>query len=182
MGAKHVHRLSTVVLADFLVYAVMQLPTGVLVDRIGPRRTAAVGAATMNAGALALLPVVGDPPLVVVAVVFFVAGALLGTFVLTDLLVKERYSSRASGISMGAINGASFFGAAAFPTLMGWALDAYWTGEFVGGVRVYTVTEYRVAFGIAAVAGLVTVGCAGWIHRRAATAGRSAPGEPQREA
>ncbi|MFU8867574.1 MFS transporter [Natronococcus sp.] len=140
---------------------------GWLSDRLERRTEFVLGGGLVYTGALALLALVGDPPLAVVGAVFFVAGALLGTFVLTYPLIKERHSSRASGISLGAINGASFFGAAAFPTLMGWVLDAYWTGEFVGGVRVYTVTGYRVAFGIAAVAGLVTIACAVWLHRRA---------------
>ena len=61
----NIYRLSTAVLAEdlmaafettgaqlgtlhvtfFLVYALMQIPTGVLVDRVGPRLTATAGAA-----------------------------------------------------------------------------------------------------------------------------------------
>lgn len=36
----------------FAVYALMQIPTGILVDRLDPRLTATIGAAVMNIGAV----------------------------------------------------------------------------------------------------------------------------------
>ena len=139
---------------------------GRLSDRTGRRTEFVVAASLAFTATLAVLAIAGDPPLVVVGLAFFLTGVLLGAFVLTYPLVKERNPDRASGISLGTINGASFFGAAAFPTIMGWALDEYWTGELVGGVRVYSVTGYRIAFAIAAVAGVVAVACALWLHWR----------------
>ncbi|WP_440771508.1 MFS transporter [Natronorubrum sp. DTA28] len=114
--------------------------------------------------ALGFVAATGDPPLVTVGVVFFLTGSLFGTFVLTYPIVQNRYDDRASGIAIGTINGASFFGAATFPTVMGWVLDAYWTGDVLDGARVYTETGYRVAFAIGTVAGLVSVCCAVWLH------------------
>ncbi len=137
---------------------------GRLSDRLGRRTELIVAGTVVYAAVLGAIAALGEPPLAFVALAFFLTGALLGSFVLTYPMVKERNPSRASGISLGTINGASFFGAAAFPSVMGWTLDAYWTGETVGGVRVYTVTGYRIAFAIAAVAGAVSVACAVWIH------------------
>jgi len=54
----------------FFVYAVMQIPTGVLVDRVGPRLTATVGGVTMNLGAIWFALADGYP------------GALAGRFVI----------------------------------------------------------------------------------------------------
>jgi sugar phosphate permease len=138
---------------------------GWLSDRLGRRTEFVVAGCMLFTLALATIAVTGNPPLPVVGIVFFVNGALLGTFVLTYPMVKERHASRASGISTGSVNGASFLGAALLPTVMGRALDAYWTGEVVGGARVYTATGYRLAFAIAALCGLVAVGCALWLHR-----------------
>jgi len=137
---------------------------GWLSDRLGRRTELIVAGCLLFTLALGLIAVTGNPPLPVVGLVFFVNGALLGTFVLTYPMVKELHASRASGISTGSVNGASFLGAALLPTVMGQALDAYWTGEVVGGVRVYTATGYRLAFGIAALCGLIAVGCALWLH------------------
>ncbi|MFC6906683.1 MFS transporter [Halalkalicoccus tibetensis] len=140
---------------------------GRLSDRTDRRTEFIVAGAIVHTAALGAIAAVGDPPLVLVGAAFFVLGGLLGAFVLTYPMIQARYDDRASGIALGTINGASFFGAASFPTLMGWALDVYWTGEYVDGVRVYTTTGYRAAFGIGAAAGLVAIGCALWLHRRA---------------
>ncbi|MFC4439341.1 MULTISPECIES: MFS transporter [Natrialbaceae] len=138
---------------------------GWLSDRLGRRVELMVAGGFCYVVCLAVLAVAGDPPLVVVGSAFFLTGALLGAFLLCYPIVKERHPSSASGISTGTINGAGFFGAALLPTLMGWALDAYWTGEYVGGARVYSETGYRVAFGIATVAGVIAFACAIWVYR-----------------
>jgi sugar phosphate permease len=139
---------------------------GRLSDTADRRTEVIVCGAVVHTSAVGLVAVVGDPPLLLVGVVFFLLGSLLGAFVLTYPMIQRRYDDRASGIALGTINGASFFGAASFPTLMGWALDIYWTGEYIDGTRVYTMTGYRVAFGIGAAAGIVAIGCALWLHRR----------------
>lgn len=140
---------------------------GHLSDRLGRETEFIVAGAVAYTVALGVIAATGDPPLPVVGAVFLLTGVLFGTFVLTYPMIQARYDDRASGIALGTINGASFFGAATFPTLMGWALDAYWTGERLDGVRVYTETGYRVAFAIGAGAGLVAVCCALWLHRQA---------------
>ncbi|WP_290809834.1 MFS transporter [Halovivax sp.] len=137
---------------------------GWLSDRLGRRTELMVAGGGLYTVALAILAILGTPPLWAVAVVFLVTGILLGAFVLSYPVVKERHPDRASGISTGTVNGAAFLGAGLFPTLMGWALDAYWTGDFVGGARVYTATGYRMAFGIATVAGFVAFCCCVWLH------------------
>lgn len=139
---------------------------GSLSDRIGRETEFILAGSVVYTLALSILAAVGDPPLVVVGAVFLLTGSLFGTFILTYPMIQARHDDRASGIALGTINGASFFGAATFPTLMGWVLDVYWTGELFGGVRVYTVTGYRVAFAIGTVAGVVSIGCALWLHRR----------------
>ena len=138
---------------------------GWLSDRLERRTELMVAGGVGYTAALAIVAITGDPPLFVVGVAFFAAGVLLGAFVLSYAVVKERHPDSASGISTGTVNGAAFFGAATFPTAMGWVLDAYWTGEFVGGARVYTATGYRLAFAIATIAGFVALCCSLWLHR-----------------
>ena len=116
--------------------------------------------------AFGVLAATGVPPLFVVAVVFLASGVLTGTFVLTYAVVKERHDATASGVSTGTINMMAFSGAAVLPTLMGYALDAYWTGETVGGVRVYSEFGYQVAFGIATAIAFLSLLAAMWLHRR----------------
>jgi len=47
----------------------------------------------------------------------------------------------------------------------GMVLDVFWTGKIVDGTPVYSFTGYRVAFGIATVAGFAALACALWIHQ-----------------
>lgn len=139
---------------------------GRLSDRIGRRTDLLVGGGVLYTIALGTVPVVGTPPLWVVAFVYFLVGALFGAFVLSYTMIKERHPTSASGIATGTINAAAFLGAAVLPAIMGRALDAYWTGELVDGVRVYTTFGYRVAFAIATACGVVGLACAIWLHRR----------------
>lgn len=135
-------------------------------DRFERRTPFMVVGAVVFAAALGLLALVERPPQVVVAGTFFVLAFVLGALMLGYTVAKERHGSAASGVATGTVNAAAFTGAAIFPTAMGVALDTYWTGETVAGARVYTSMGYRVAFGIAAVAGLVALACSVWLHLR----------------
>ena len=137
---------------------------GWLSDRTGSRTELIILGSTLYTSLLGVVAVSGDPPLAVVGVAFLMTGVLYGSFVLTYPLIKERNPNRASGIALGTINGASFLGAAIFPSAMGLILDSYWTGELAGGARVYTITGYRVAFGLAASAAVLTLLCAVLLH------------------
>ena len=138
---------------------------GWLSDRLERRGELMVAGGALFVASLGLIAVLGDPPLYVVGIVFFLSGVLLGSFLLGYAVVKDRHPDSASGISTGTVNGAGFFGAAVLPTVMGWALDDYWAGDLVGGTRVYTETGYRIAFGIATLAGVIALCCAIWLYR-----------------
>ena len=139
---------------------------GAVSDRLGSRTRLIVLGMGSYAAALAVLAATGDPPLPVVAVVLFATGALAGAYALTYAVVKERHAAAASGVSTGTVNTMAFTGAAIMPTLMGYVLDAYWTGETIGGARVYTEFGYRVAFGLGAATGFLAFSAAVWLHLR----------------
>lgn len=139
---------------------------GFVSDRLGSRTGLVVVGMGLYALGFVALAVVGRPPLVLVAFVFFAAGALAGAYALTYAVVKERHDATASGVSTGTVNTMAFTGAAVLPTLMGLALDSYWTGETIGGARVYTEFGYQVAFGLAAVVSLFALASAIALHLR----------------
>jgi len=132
---------------------------GRLSDAIGRRLAPLLAGVVVFATIFLIVPVVGQPPLILIAVFYFLAGFLGGAFVLGYPIIQERHDVTASGVSTGVVNGAAFFGAAVFPTVMGAALDAYWTGETVGGTRIYNAAGYRVAFAVTAAAALVALVC-----------------------
>jgi sugar phosphate permease len=139
---------------------------GLFSDRLGQRTPLMVAGGVVYVGAFGVLTLMGTPPLAVVGVVFFVIGTLTGAFGLGYPVVKERHASATSGVATGTVNMAAFTGAAVFPTIMGAILDAYWTGETVAGVRVYTLVGYRIAFAFATTVGAAALGCTMWLHVR----------------
>lgn len=139
---------------------------GWLSDRLGRRTILLTTGSLLYFLAIAFLALTGNPPLPVIAVIFFALGGFMGAFALSYAIVKERNPATAGGVSTGTVNTAAFLGAAVLPTLMGYALDAFWTGETIAGARVYTLTGYRVAFGIAALAALVALACTLLIRAR----------------
>lgn len=132
----------------------------------GRTRLIVVGMLLYTIG-LAVLSIIGAPPAAVVALIFFGTGALAGAFVLSYAIVKERHDAAAAGVSTGAVNMMAFGGAAVLPTIMGYALDTYWTGETIGGTRVYTEFGYQVAFGLATAVAFCSFIAAVWLHVRA---------------
>ncbi|MFC5971545.1 MFS transporter [Halomarina salina] len=139
---------------------------GTLSDRLG-RRTELILAATVlftvSYGAVFLSV---TPPLALFGVLLFLAMFSNGGGVLAYTVAKERHAASASGTVTGTVNSLGYFGAAVFPAVMGVVLDTYWTGRTLDGARVYTVTGYRVAFGLATATGLVAVACAAYLHVR----------------
>jgi sugar phosphate permease len=136
---------------------------GWLSDRVERRLLPMCVGLGLFAGALGVVPLVGRPPLVAVASLYFLCGFLVGAAVLALTVVKERYPAEASGVATATVNTAGFVGATVFPTAMGVALDAYRTGDVVGGTVVYTEFGYRVAFAIVAGAVAIAFLCSLWL-------------------
>jgi len=106
------------------------------------------------------------PPLPVVGLALFVALFANGGVALAFTVAKERHRPDVGATVTGVINSLGYFGAAMLPSVMGYVLDAYWTGDVINGARVYTRTGYRVAFAIAAGAGVLAVVCSLALHYR----------------
>ncbi|NUB92866.1 MFS transporter [Haloterrigena sp. SYSU A558-1] len=136
---------------------------GWISDRLERRvlpMTAGVGLLTI---AFSVIPVFGRPPLAIIAVSYLACGVLFGAAMLSLSTVKDRYPPAASGVATATVNTAGFVGATVLPTLMGLVLDAYRTGETVGGTVAYTRYGYRLAFGILAGTVAVAFCCSCWL-------------------
>ena len=134
---------------------------GRLSDRLGVRTPIIAGASVLFAAGYALFAI-GRPPLLVTGAVLFGTTFVGGAGFITFALVKNRHPAEASGAATGTVNGLGFVGVAALPVVMGWLLDAFWTGETVDGTRVYTALGYRAAFAVAVTMGLVAFAGSVW--------------------
>ncbi|WP_251330931.1 MFS transporter [Haloplanus pelagicus] len=157
-------RASTFVLAGNLGFVLGSPLLGMVSDRFGRRTELIAGAALLFTLAYATLVLV--PPLWIVGPIFFLALLTNGGVSLVFTVGKERHAPSVAGTITGVVNGVGYLGAATLPAVLGGILDVYWTGEMLNGARVYTVAGYRVAFGIAAAAGLVATLAALYLHRR----------------
>ena len=160
-----VQQASTYVLVGNLGFLFGPPAMGRLSDRLGVRAPIVAAASALFAAGYGILALVGRPPLLVTGAVFFGATFVGGAGFITFALVKDRHPAEASGSATGTVNSLGFVGVAALPVVMGWLLDAFWTGETVDGARVYTALGYRAAFGVAVAMGLVALVGSVWYWR-----------------
>lgn len=159
-----VTRASTYTLAGSLGLIVGSPAVGWVSDRLNRRTTLVIAGAALYTVLLSALAAFPSMSPALFAAILFGNAFFAGGFILSYTVVKETHDTDASGVAVGAANTLGFLGAAVLPTLMGVALDAYWTGETVVGTRVYTLVGYQMAFGLAAAAGLVGLCCAVGLH------------------
>ena len=144
-------------------------------DHLGRRILPMIAGLSAFLAALLVVPVVGKPPLALVAAAYFVIGFAVGFAMLALSAVKEKYPPDASGVATATVNAWGFVGATVLPTLMGIALDEYRTDDTVAGSVVYTEFGYRVAFAITAVAVVVAICSATTLYVRERRAGVTQP-------
>ena len=82
-------------------------------------------------------------------VLLFLIGFFVGPQVLVFAIAKENTPPGSTGISTSATNLLVTLSAAVFQPVIGWMLDLHWSGKLTSdGVRDYTVSDYRLAFGL----------------------------------
>lgn len=86
----------------------------------------------------------------------FLMGFSASGFSLTWACAKEVNPPQLAGMSTSIANVGGFFAAALMQPLVGWLMDRVWAGTLVNGVRVYSLSDFRVGFSI--VVGLAVLG------------------------
>lgn len=138
---------------------------GWVADRTARRTSLMILATAVFTGLYVGIALVGTPSILVVGAILFTSMFVNGGVALGFTVGRERNPEHVSATLSGTVNSVGYTGAAVMPAVMGIALDTFWTGTVVDGVRVYSLTGYRVAFAIAAGAGVVALICALWLHR-----------------
>ncbi|MFC4616444.1 nitrate/nitrite transporter [Cellulomonas algicola] len=137
--------LSSFVVAQLLLYTLMQIPAGRLLDRFGPRAVITAGSLVMAAGQL-LLAVADTVPLALLARVLLGAGDA-GIFISAVRLIAEWFPPRKAPVmvQVTGLIGQSGNLASAIP--VAWLLHHHgWTTTF-GTLAVVGVVAAGVAFG-----------------------------------
>lgn len=81
----------------------------------------------------------------VAAILFFVFGAA-GTYVLAFVMTKQFAESKYVATAVGFVNMISIFGSASLTYMIGWILDAVYSGALSAqGEPLYTASDYRIS-------------------------------------
>ena len=134
---------TTMALAGF---ALGSLGAGWFSDRISRRRPVVVVGTigyALTCAVFAFLP--WTSPLIGMAL-FASLGFCSGGFIVTFAAAKEVVLPASAGMAVGLVNTGLFLGAAGMQPLFGWAMDLFWEGKVVNGVRVYAAGDYRLGF------------------------------------
>lgn len=94
-----------------------------------------------------IVPAGGRPPFQILMLLLFFAGAI-GIMAMVSFTSVRNMFPRFKGSVSGVLNIAPFLGTIIFNFLIGWRLDASWTGEIMDGSRVYSLTGYRQGFSV----------------------------------
>lgn len=102
------------------------------------------------------------------SIVFFTVGILCCYQVLVFASGSELVTPSMLGITVAFLNCVNMLGGSFFHSTIGLAMDHFWTGELLDGIRIYTVSSYQkslLIIPIAAAIGGVLVIMVGW-HRK----------------
>lgn len=119
---------------------------GALSDNLGlrklPLKISAVGTL------ITILPILYVPnlPIYVVGSLLFLFGFFTCGFVPAFSVVRELHPAKYSGTALGFMNMINSFGAAIPQPLIGIVLDLTWNGTLEKGEKVYSLSNYHVAF------------------------------------
>ncbi len=122
----------------FLAFALMQLPVGWALDRIGPRRTASVLFGVGAAGGAALFASAQDPLMIKLAMTLIGIGCA-PVLMATYFIFARIFSSAVFGTLAGVTVGFSSLGNIASAAPMAWAIDAFGWRETVTALAVVSL-------------------------------------------
>jgi MFS family permease len=105
---------------------------------------------------VALLVFLETPPLWITVLLLIGMGLFGSAMSVTFALARERNPATISGSVTGIVNSMTVASGALLQPVIGYILDLLWSGSIQDGNRVYTSSDYRIAF--SAILVVVTLG------------------------
>ena len=99
-------------------------------------------------------------PTEAVAALTFLAGFGGAAQIVCFATVREVNPPALAGTAIGIVNALVTGTGAIYQPLIGWLLDRAWSGTLVGGARIYTAADYRIAFSVLVGGLLIGLCCA----------------------
>jgi len=99
----------------------------------------------------------GKPPISHMPIIFFILGLCVISHILVFTNVKEVNDINFSGIASAIVNVGEFVGSSILSLVIGITLDRGWSGDVIDGVRIYHVEDYKKAFLLIIIAGIISI-------------------------
>lgn len=131
--------------AIFLGWLVGAPFTGWVSDRMRKRRLPLLLGCLCSAIAIAWVIYVPTMPYFLLLTLLFLFGVFSSIEVVCFAVGRESSPPHVAGAAVSFVNLLVMFGGLAFQPLVGKIIDSHWTGQMLGGVRVYDVHSYQVA-------------------------------------
>jgi MFS family permease len=145
------HRMSTqsaslITSGMLIAFSLGAVLFGHLSDRWRKRKRPYLLGGILCLAGFTVLAVAPDAPLALLVPLVLLSGLGSGSMCLTFLYAKESVPARLAGTVAGAANMGVMIGPLTQQPVIGWILDRYWAGALDGGVRVYDLHAFQVAF------------------------------------
>ena len=139
---------ATLTSALLVAWAVGGPVFGWLSDRLKTRKKLYLVGCGISAAGWAIIILIKDLSLIQLVPVLLITGFSSGCMIISFAFVKESVPVHLAGTVSGVTNMGLMTGPMILQPAVGWLLDRMWTGDFLMGVRIYSVTSYRIGFGL----------------------------------
>ena len=119
---------------------------GWMSDRLGKRKPLYMIGCSITAMGWALILFQENLSMPQLIPILALTGFCSGTMIISFAFAKESVPAALSGTVSGLTNMGSMMGPTLLQPLVGWILDAQWTGQMADGVRVYSLEAYETGF------------------------------------
>lgn len=118
---------------------------GLVSDKLGKRKTTMWWGSIGGLACMLTIIYVPNIPTLVLSALLFAFGFFSSGFLPAFSIMREISPHNSNATALGFMNMLNMVGGAAGQPLVGYLLDANWSGEMLDGVRVYSVQHYHIA-------------------------------------
>jgi MFS family permease len=121
---------------------------GALSDRLGRRRPLYIAGCTIAVLGWSIVIFIPQLSIPLLVLLLLSIGFSSGCMTISYVFVKESVPPRMAGTASGLCNMGVVAGPMILQPAVGWLLDQQWEGQVAGGIRVYSLEAYQVAFSL----------------------------------
>jgi MFS family permease len=119
---------------------------GGLSDRIGRRKPLFLAGFALTVIGWSLILFLPNIPGAVLTILLLLTGFTSGCVIISFAFARESVPAHLAGTVIGLINMGFMLGPTLLQPAVGWMLDRNWAGDWLNGVKIYSLDAYRAGF------------------------------------